>query len=158
MLTLCMLFVLLLGSFFFSCDSIASLSCVPTMAKWIRRWKPIWIPHGGNFQKAYVEESSWQPLPSTSAPKRKSPQSRQKTHRWTLNHWTRQHHRCVHECIHPVQYGIMPTRLSLPHPDEEIRSGCEEDVSFTQDGYTARVMTDPESTLERHLGCHAHLS
>ena len=28
------------------------------MAKWIRRWKPVWIPHGGNFQKADVEEYS----------------------------------------------------------------------------------------------------
>ena len=26
------------------------------MAKWTRRWKPIWIPYLSNFQKAYVEE------------------------------------------------------------------------------------------------------
>ena len=44
------------GFFFFSCDSIASLSCVVTMAKRIRRWKPMWIPCGGKFQKAHVEE------------------------------------------------------------------------------------------------------
>ena len=32
------------------------LSCVVTTANWIRLWKPIWIPYGDNFQKAYVEE------------------------------------------------------------------------------------------------------
>ena len=53
MLTLCMLFVLLLGSFFFRVT--ASPPCL-TMAKWIRRWKPIWIPYGGNFQTVCVEE------------------------------------------------------------------------------------------------------
>ena len=38
----------------------------------------------------------------------------------------------------------MPKRLPLPHPDDEILSGHEEDVSSIQDGYTAWVMTDPE--------------
>ena len=37
-------------------NNTASLSRVVPMSKWIRPWKPIWIPHGGNFQKAYVEE------------------------------------------------------------------------------------------------------
>ena len=55
MLTLCMLFVLLLG-FFLSFDSIASLSCVVTMAEWNRRWKPIWISYAGNFHQAHMEE------------------------------------------------------------------------------------------------------
>ena len=48
------------GPFFFR----SPLQCIPcflflckgTMAKWIRRWKPIWIPCGANFQKVYVEE------------------------------------------------------------------------------------------------------
>ena len=26
------------------------------MAKWIYRWKPIWVSHGDNFQEAYVKE------------------------------------------------------------------------------------------------------
>ena len=25
------------------------------MAEWMRHWKPIWIPYGDNFQRAYVE-------------------------------------------------------------------------------------------------------
>ena len=54
--TLRMLCVLLFGSRVLSCDSMASLSCVVTMTKWIRYWNPVWIPYGGNFQKAYVEE------------------------------------------------------------------------------------------------------
>ena len=58
---------------------------------------------------------------------------------------------CLHESVHPVQFGIMPKRLPLPHPDDEILSGHEEDVSSIQDGYTAWVMTDPELILERHL-------
>ena len=41
--------------------------------------------------------------------------------------------------------------FSLPHPDDEIPSGSEEDVSSMQDGGTAWVMADPASTLERHL-------
>ena len=45
----------------------------------------------------------------------------------------------------------MPKPLPL-HPDDEILSGCEDDVSSIQDGYTAWVMmADPASTLERHL-------
>ena len=27
------------------------------MAKWIYRWKPIWISHGDNFQEAYVKDA-----------------------------------------------------------------------------------------------------
>ena len=45
----------------------------------------------------------------------------------------------------------MPKRLPLPHPDDEILSGYEEDVSSIQDGFTAGVMADPASTVERHL-------
>ena len=56
MFTLCVLFVLPFGPCFPSGDKTASLSRVVTMARWIRRWKPIRIPYGGNFQKAYVEE------------------------------------------------------------------------------------------------------
>ena len=83
---------------------------------------------------------------------RESPQS-QKTHQWTLNHWTRQHHRHLvfTSLFTPDQFGIMPKRLPWPHRDDEILSGHEEDVSSIKDGYTAWVMTDPELILERHL-------
>ena len=37
---------------------------------------------------------------------------------------------CVHESTHSVQFGIMPKRLPLPHPDDEKLSGFVEDVSF----------------------------
>ena len=56
MLTLCVLFVPLFGPCAPPDDNTASLSRVVTMAKWVRRWKPISIPYGGNFQKANVEE------------------------------------------------------------------------------------------------------
>ena len=46
---------------------------------------------------------------------------------------------CVHEPVHPVQFGIMPKRLPFPHPDDEILSGHEEDVPSIQNGYTAWV-------------------
>ena len=35
------------------CDS--AILCAATVAKWMRRWKPTWIPYGDNFQKAHVE-------------------------------------------------------------------------------------------------------
>ena len=44
-----------------------------------------------------------------------------------------------------------PNRLLLPHPDDEILSGSEEDVSSIRDGYTVWVKVDPASILERHL-------
>ena len=53
--------------------------------------------------------------------------------------------------IHPVQCGIFPNRLLLPHPDDEILSGYEEDVSSIRDGCTAWVKADPAAILERHL-------
>ena len=41
----------------------------------------------------------------------------------------------VRDAIHPVQFGIsQPT--SLPHPDDEMLSGSEEDVSSIRDGFT----------------------
>ena len=42
----------------------------------------------------------------------------------------------VRDAIHPVQFGIFPNRLLLPHPDDEMLSGSEEDVSSIRDGYT----------------------
>ena len=44
-----------------------------------------------------------------------------------------------------------PIRLLLPHPDDEMLSGSEEDVSSIRDGYTVWVMVDLASILERHL-------
>ena len=43
------------------------------------------------------------------------------------------------------QFGIIPERLSLPYPDEEILSGYEEDFSSIRDGFSAWVKTDPEA-------------
>ena len=45
-----------------------------------------------------------------------------------------------------------PNRLLLPHPDDEMLSGSEEDVSSIRDGYTVWVKVDPAATLERPLG------
>ena len=59
---------------------------------------------------------------------------------------------CAHEFIHsPCPVLNMPKRRSLPHPDDEILSGYEEDASSLQDGCTAWVMADPAATLEGHL-------
>ena len=55
------------------------------------------------------------------------------------------------DAIHPVQFGIFPNRLLLPHPDDEMLSGYEEDVSSIRDGYTVWVKVDLVCILERHL-------
>ena len=90
--------------------------------------------------------SSWQPFPSASAPKRKPTEPPEETpvDSEPLDMPAPSTSSCVHESIHHVQCEIMLTRLSLPHPDDEILSGYEEDVSSIQDGYTAWVMTHPE--------------
>ena len=60
----------------------------------------------------------------------------QRTSRWLLNHRTSQHRRkpIELEVTHAVQYGIRPKRLPLPHTDEKILSGIDEDVSSICDG------------------------
>ena len=55
--------------------------------------------------------------------------------------------------IRPVQFGIFTKRLLLPHPDDEILSGYDEDVSSIRDGYTAWVKADLATILKRHLVC-----
>ena len=59
--------------------------------------------------------------------------------------------RVVPEVTHPVQYGMLHIRLLLPRPDDEILSGFDKDVSSIRDGYNARIISDPDSTLVRHL-------
>ena len=56
----------------------------------------------------------------------------------------------VPEVIHPVQCGVAPKGLLLPHSDDEILSGIVEDVSSIRDGYTARSISDPATAFERH--------
>ena len=87
---------------------------------------------------AKVPLSSWQPLPSTSAPKRKPTEPPEDTPVDVESLDTpAPSTSCVHESVHPVQFGIMPKRLHQPHLDDEILSGHEEDVSSIQDGCTA---------------------
>ena len=82
--------------------------------------------------------SSWQPFPSTSAPKRKPTEPPEDTPVDVESLDTSAPSTsCLHESVHPVQFGIMPKRLPLQHPDDEILSGHEEDVSSIQDGCTA---------------------
>ena len=57
----------------------------------------------------------------------------------------------VLEVIHSVQCGITPKRLLLPNSDDEILSRTDEDVSSIRDGFSARAISDPSTTLERHL-------
>ena len=55
------------------------------------------------------------------------------------------------DAFHPVQFGIFPNRLLLPHHDDEMISGSEEAVSSIRDGYTVGVKVDLVCILERHL-------
>ena len=62
----------------------------------------------------------------------------------------------VPEIVHPVQCGITPKRPLLRHSDTDILSYIDEEISSIRNGYTAWVMSDPSTTLERHLarkGC-----
>ena len=107
-------------------------------------------------------KSSWQPYPDMSAPKGKPTEPAEDTPNVVESLGTPTPLApCVHESTHPVQFGIMPKRLPLPHPDDEIKSEYEKDVSSLRDGHTVWVMADLESILERHLvskGSQAHLS
>ena len=49
--------------------------------------------------------------------------------------------------IRQKQFGPFPKRLILPYPDEEILSGCEEDVSSVRDGFSAWVKRTPRTLL-----------
>ena len=109
-----------------------------------------------------TRQSSWQPLPDTSAPMKpwvfnrhflsKPTESRKRRHQWSLSHWTRLHHRHPVFAMPFIQSSLAsPNRLLLPHPDDEMLSGSEEDVSSIRDGYTVWVMVDLASILERHL-------
>ena len=40
--------------------------------------------------------------------------------------------RTVPDVVHPVQYGIVPERITLPRSGDEIFSGYDEDVSSIQ--------------------------
>ena len=53
--------------------------------------------------------------------------------------------RLVREVVHPVQYGIVPERITLPRPDDEILSGHDEDVS------SIRRIAELGFALMRHL-------
>ena len=57
----------------------------------------------------------------------------------------------VRDSVHPFQFDIFPSRLLLPHPDDKIPSGYEEDVLSIRDGCTAWVKADPASILEHPL-------
>ena len=80
----------------------------------------------GNFSSP---QSSWQPFPGTNAPGRMPAESPKDTPLdvESLNA-PGPSMPGVHEFIHSVQFGIMPKRLSLSHPDDEILCGYEEDV------------------------------
>ena len=58
----------------------------------------------------------------------------------------------IPQLIHPVQYGITPTRLHLPHSDDEILSLVSTKMSrpHEMDLQLGRY-PDPSTTLERHL-------
>ena len=53
-------------------------------------------------------------------------------------------------CTYSSNYIWPFSQTTLPHPDEEILSGYEEDVSSIRDDDSAWANTDPENTLWRH--------
>ena len=58
----------------------------------------------------------------------------------------------VRDAIHPgPSLAFFPNEFLLPHPDDEILSGYEDDVSSMRDGCTAWVKAAPASILESHL-------
>ena len=59
--------------------------------------------------------------------------------------------RTTTDVLHPVQYGIVPERITLPRPEDEILSGQDEDVSSVRDGYAVWGFTDPCFAPLRHL-------
>ena len=59
----------------------------------------------------------------------------------------------VPEIVYPIQHGITPKRLLLPHSDTEILSHIDDDISSIRDGYTVWVMSDAGTTRERHMAC-----
>ena len=60
---------------------------------------------------------------------------------WSLSHWL----------SIPSNVETAPKRLLLQHSDDEILSGIDEDVSSIRDGHTVWAISDPATTLERHL-------
>ena len=57
----------------------------------------------------------------------------------------------IPEVVHPVQYGIVPERIALPRPHDEILSGYDEDVSSIRDVKTVWRISDPGLLLMRHV-------
>ena len=58
--------------------------------------------------------------------------------------------RTVPDVVHRVQYGIVPERITLPRPDDEILSGYDEDVSSIRD-YAVWGKADPGVAQMRQL-------
>ena len=57
------------------------------------------------------------------------------------------------DVVHPVQYSIsiVPERITLPRPNDEILSGHDEDALSIQDSYAIWRLTDPGFALMRQL-------
>ena len=59
--------------------------------------------------------------------------------------------RTVPEVVHPVQYGIVPERITLPRPDDEICSGYDEDGSSIRDANAIWRTVEPGFAQMRHM-------
>ena len=78
-----------------------------------------------------LPQSSWQALGDTNEPRK--PWTHTETEKkcsvlGTPGRASTSENPCS-QFFHPVQFGILPKRSSLPYPDAEILSGYEEDVS-----------------------------
>ena len=58
----------------------------------------------------------------------------------------------VPDIVHPIQDGITPKLLLLPHSDSELLSYIDDDSS-ARDGYITWVMSAATATRERHMAC-----
>ena len=146
------------------------------MTGWVCQWKPFWIPTGGSFQKAYLEDWVYiNPDSSANRVMREDCTSKRKRSEETLSTpsrilplrtvvdlWPGQPPRGNVEAplppptprckfIHPRQLSPSPECLQLPFSKEEILSGCEDVVSSRTDLYTTWRKTDTETILVRHI-------
>ena len=75
-------------------------------------------------------KSSWQAVGEPDAPAWKLSGTEGISAFWEKSEAPLPHPKRVCNFIHPKQLSPFPERLELPFPDEEILSGCEEDVFF----------------------------
>ena len=117
---------------FFGTHSIASLSCVVTMATWIRRWNPVVAT-----SRRIVEEWEQEVYASIYSDQE-------------IEHHCRDPCPRVRDFIHPVQFGIFPNRLPFATSRRRDSIWLRRCLVRTR-RVSEWVKVNRASTLERHL-------